>query len=398
MHATRFLFKRISRHCQSVHGVRLKALFAAVNTVCEGAPLTLTGLGRWLRSAAKVKHAIKRMDRLLSNRHLHRERFELYAAQAALLLGGVTQPIIVVDWSKLSHNRRWQLLRASVPVGGRALTLYEEVHPLSKLGNRAVQRRFLARLKDIVPSGSVPIVVTDAGFTVPWFRLVERQGWEWLGRVKNRSYLLKDGDGWWYRAEALHQGATKRAKCLGSYTLTERNPLSCSVYRYKNTAKGRVSRNLDGTRRGCCSSAKKAKVNREPWLLATSLPAEQSLARRVVNLFAKRMQIEEAFRDLKSHRFGMGFEDSRTRCPERFGVLLLIATLAHLALWLTGQAGQRLNAHYRYQANTERTRNVLSRVFLGAQLWRRADAAVDPGGVHHAFIDLHALVAQGAGS
>ena len=396
MHATRFLFKRISRHCQSVHGVRLKALFTAVETACEGAPLTLTGLGRWLRSAAKVKHAIKRMDRLLSNRHLHRERYELYAAQAALVLGGVTQPIIVVDWSKLSHDGRWQLLRASVPVGGRALTLYEEVHPLSKLGNRAVQRCFLARLKDIVPSGSVPIIVTDAGVTVPWFRLVERQGWEWLGRVKNRSYLLKDGDGWWYRAEALHKGATKRAKCLGSYLLTESNPLSCSVYRYKNTAKGRVSRNLDGTRRAGRASEKKAKVNREPWLLATSLPAEQSLARRVVNVFATRMQIEEAFRDLTSHRFGMGFEDSRTRCPERFGVLLLIATLAHLALWLTGQAGQRHNAHHRYQANTERTRTVLSTVFLGAQLWRRADAAVDPAGVRHAFTDLHTLVTQGA--
>jgi hypothetical protein len=396
MHATRILFKRISRRCQSVHRVRLKALLAAVDTACGGAPLTLTGLGRGLRSAAKVKHAIKRMDRLLSNRHLQGERFELYAAQAALLLGGVSQPIIVVDWSNLSHDRRWQLLRASVPVGGRTLTLYEEVHPMSKLGNRAVQQCFLARLKDIVPTGSVPLIVTDAGFTVPWFRWVERQGWEWLGRVKNRSYLLKDGDRWWYRAEALHEGATKRAQCLGSYTLTESNPLSCSVYRYKNPAKGRVSLNLDGTRRANRYSVTKAKVNAEPWLLATSLPANQSLARRVVNVFAKRMQIEEAFRDLKSHRFGMGFEDSRTRRPERFGILLLIATLAHLALWLTGQAGQRRNAHHRYQANTERKRTVLSTVFLGAQLWRRADPAVDPGGVYQAFTDLHAFVAQGA--
>jgi hypothetical protein len=37
MHATHFLFKRISRYCQTVHGVRLKTLFAAVDTVCEGA-------------------------------------------------------------------------------------------------------------------------------------------------------------------------------------------------------------------------------------------------------------------------------------------------------------------------------------------------------------------------
>ncbi len=134
------------------------------------------------------------MDRLLSNRHLHCERFELYVAQAALLLGGVSRPMIVVDGSDLSHDRRWQLLRASIPVVGRALTLYEEVHPISKLGNRAVQRRFLARLKDSVPSGSVPVIVTDAGISVPWFRFVECQGWEWVGRVKNRSYLLKDGD------------------------------------------------------------------------------------------------------------------------------------------------------------------------------------------------------------
>lgn len=392
MHATRFLFKRISRHCQSVHRVRLRALFAAVDTLCEGAPLTVTGLGRWLRSAAKVKHAIKRMDRLVSNNHLHRERLELYGAQAALVLAGVSQPTVVVDWSELSHDRRWQLLRASVPVGGRALTLYEEVHPLSKLGNRAVQRRFLARLNDLVPSGCVPIIVTDAGFTVPWFRAVERQGWQWVGRVKNRSYLLKDGERCWYRAEALHAGATRRAQCLGSYTLTESNPLSCALYRYKNLAKGRASLNLDGSPCASRYSAQKAKVNREPWLLATSLPAEPSLARRVVNLFAKRMQIEEAFRDLKSHRFGMGFEDSRTRCPARLGVLLLIAALAHLALWLTGQAGQRCNAHHRYQANTERRRQVLSTVFLGAQLWRWADAAVDPGGVRHALNDLHALV------
>jgi hypothetical protein len=32
------------------------------------------------------------------------------------------------------------LLRAALPVKGRALTLYEEVHPRSRLGNRRVQR------------------------------------------------------------------------------------------------------------------------------------------------------------------------------------------------------------------------------------------------------------------
>jgi hypothetical protein len=82
MHATRVIHKRILQCCQFIHLVRLRGLFAAVDTACEGAPLTLTGLGRWLRSRAKVKHNIKRTDRLLSNGHLHRERLELYPAQS----------------------------------------------------------------------------------------------------------------------------------------------------------------------------------------------------------------------------------------------------------------------------------------------------------------------------
>lgn len=396
MQATQFLFKQIKSRCQSIHASRLGALLAAVETACVGAPLTLTGLGRWLKGRAKVKHAIKRIDRLLGNVHVHRERMVIYAAQASLLVGGTAQPVVIVDWSNLSHDRRWQLLRASIPVGGRALTLYEEVHPLSKLGNRAVHKRFLAKLESVLPNRCVPIIVTDAGFTVPWFRLVEQRGWHWVGRVKNRSYLLADGDQWWYRAEALHEGASSRAECLGAYTLTESNPLSCSIFRFKNPPKGRMSLTLAGARRIGRCSAKKAKANREPWLLATSLPAEVALARRVVNLYAKRMQIEEAFRDLKSHRYGMSFEDTRSRCAQRLSVLLLIAALAQFALWLTGRAGQRHQVQRCYQANTERTRTVLSTLYLGAQLCRKADAIVDTEAIRYAYNDLHAIVTQGA--
>lgn len=392
MHATRVLHKQIAKFCQTVHAVRLRALLAGVETACSGAPLTVTGLGRWLRCKAKVKHAIKRMDRLLSNVHLHKERFEVYAAQGLLLLGGSHRPVILVDWSDLSYDRRFQLLRASVPVGGRALTLYEEVHPLSLLGNRAVQRSFLERIQALLPSGCVPIVVTDAGFTVPWFRLVRARGWDFVGRVKNRTYLLKDGDAWWWRAEALHIGAKKRPECLGRYTLAMSNPLACSVYRYGQPQKGRVKRNLDGSKSRSKHSLKNAKGHREPWLIATSLPAEARFARRVVNLFAKRMQIEEAFRDLKSRRFGLGFEHGRTTDPDRLGILTLIATLATFALWLVGQATRRNGAHRHYQANTVRGSDVLSNIFLGIQVLRRGDDRPTAGAIEDALDDLHQRV------
>ena len=48
------------------------------------------------------------------------------------------------------------------------------------------------------------------------------------------------------------------------------------------------------------------------------------------------MQIELSFRDLKSHRYGQGFEDNLTRSGGRLQILLLVGTLASFASWLAG--------------------------------------------------------------
>ncbi len=66
------------------------------------------------------------------------------------------------------------LLRASLPVGGRSLTVYEEVHPQKKLANRAFQQRFLQHIAHRVPAHARLVVIADAGFKVPFYREVER--------------------------------------------------------------------------------------------------------------------------------------------------------------------------------------------------------------------------------
>lgn len=128
-----------------------RASIAAVNAAILGRRLTLTELGRSLTGPAHVKHNIKRIDRLLANRHLAAGGMVLYRAHARRIVGKVTEPVVIVDWSDLSADRRWQLLRAALPVGGRALTLYEEVHPLRHFANPRVHRLFLARLKALLP-------------------------------------------------------------------------------------------------------------------------------------------------------------------------------------------------------------------------------------------------------
>ena len=80
------------------------------------------------------------------------------------------------------------------------------------------------------------------------------------------------------------------------------------------------------------------------------------------------MQIEESFRDVKSIRFGIGFELNLTRSNKRLQVLLLIAMIATFVLWLLGMAARRSEQHLQYQANTVKDRHVLSAVYLGLRV------------------------------
>ena len=128
------------------------------------------------------------------------------------------------------------------------------------------------------------------------------------------------------------------AKYLGQAMLTRANPQICHLVVYRGKAQGRkhITRSgkvaQDRRSRACAARA------REPWLLATSLPVTTKLAKQVVRLYRLRMSIEEGFRDMKSHQFGLGLTYHRCASVERLQVLVFIATLALLVLWLVGTA------------------------------------------------------------
>ena len=84
-------------------------------------------------------------------------------------------------------------------------------------------------------------------------------------------------------------------------------------------------------------SRKSAAREREPWIVVAS-PSLALTPRQLVALYARRMQIESSFRDLKSHRYGQGFQDSLTRVGKRIEILLLVNALAAFASWLAGLA------------------------------------------------------------
>jgi hypothetical protein len=354
-----------------MHSIRRSALEALVQAALRSQTLTVTRLGRALASPAREKHCIKRADRLLSNAHLQGERPGLYQALARRLVGSQRHPVIVIDWSDLDEVKRHQVLRASLAVAGRALTLYEEVHGRKTAVKRNTQKRFLQQLQRLLPDGCQPVLVTDAGFRTPWFRDVEQLQWYWVARIRHRHLLQWDAGGDWQPAKALHAQATARARALGEVRLTRNTPHPCQLVLYRGKAKGRHRLTRQGRRARSRHSEKHATAHREPWLLATNLPAARNLAKKVVRLYRARMQIEEAFRDLKSQRFGLGLQDHRSRDRDRLAVLLLIGALALLLLWLIGSAARTRGLDRHYQANSVRHKAVLSVIFLGLRICAR---------------------------
>ena len=368
MHATQLLDKAIAKRCQAVHRKRWWALMANVGALLRGKRLSVTGLGRALQSNGYEKHNIKRSDRLVGNVHLHRDRKRIYGALAHRIVGKQRQPVILVDWSDLSADREFQLLRASVAVGGRALTLYEETHPQCYAGNARVHRRFLATLQAILPAGCCPIIVTDAGFRTPWFKAVLARGWEFVGRIGGHTMLNPQGEAAWIRVESVFESATRRPRYLGHIDVVKRDPLPCHAYVVKKKKQGRIKKTVFGKRCMMKHSEKNAQRERTPWLIVTSLSGGASITQRVMHLYKTRMQIEEAFRDIKNSRWGFSLDDARVSSSYRYDNLLLIGSLANLAVWLTGLVAEMKQLHHRFQANTVRTHKVLSTFYLGCRV------------------------------
>lgn len=370
MHALTMLHRIFSSRCPAMHAKRLTSLLAAVEAAISGFKLTLSDLGRGLRGKVAVKHNIKRMDRLLGNTLLHAEMHALYGALAGEYLAGVSTPLIVVDWSDLTTDRNWQLLRASVALEGRSVTLYEEVHPLKRLVAPSVHKAFLKQLFAMLPPGCLPILVTDAGFRSTWFKLVNRMGGHWIGRIRNRDMVrANDADeDAWTGCTALYARATATAQSLGSYQYVRSHPVSCRLVLIKRTSKGRHKKTCHGKAARSRHSLKNARTQRDPWLLAVSPGLAHLSAQAVTAIYAQRMQIEESFRDLKSERFGLGFSANRSTQKVRLAVLLLVANLASFALRLIGEIARARQMEFQFQSNTRRSRHVLSVISLGRQL------------------------------
>lgn len=433
----------------AIHANRFQVLVAGVLALLRSRSLSLTAMGRAMLGARLLKHAIKRSDRLLGNRHLHRERPELFRGLAAKVLKGNCSPLLVLDWTKIGEQ--FAGLVAAVPMGGRALPIYEETHPLEHMGKRRVEDRFLDQLAAIVPPGCVPILIADAGFRGPFCQAVLARGWHFVVRIRATCQVRLGTEAVSSDFHQLYEQATTKPKSLGwgvfaprgacteaRFVLLKKKRSSKKTQARKKTRRPKKTRLGKKTRSKKTRPRKKARLRRtqprkktrrtqpsktarpaskaarkpprcnrlrsgsqlkakrgavEPWLLATSLP--QASAATICDLYATRMQIEETFRDTKNPRFGWSLQQARYRSAWRIDNLFLLIALAMLAVMLLGSAAEATNRHLAYQSNTIKTRRVLSWFTLGNCIIQRQDLDwLEPAALTAALARCQAFLEQ----
>jgi len=392
MRASVILQERLREGVEIVHVKQWSALWRAVSGLLGQGQLWLTALGRALPGSTSDKHRIKAADRLLGNAAIQLALPAIYAVLARFMLRKQRRPVIAVDWTG-GGSSAFYILTAALCFQGRALPLYSRTFPVKRKCSPKAEREFLTAFAKLMPRHCSPILVTDAGFQTKWFDAVREIGWDFVGRLRGTKLVWFGGK--WLRLEEVHALAGKKAKDLGVCRLRK---LGTRMHRLvlskRRKLKGRHRLSTLGTRRQRTADRQRSTAAREPLLLVTSL---QERPTNVVEIYGLRMQIEETFRDLKSHRFGWSLEDVRCRSAARVDVLLLIAALATVALHMVGLAALWRKLNRGLQANTERRRVVFSTFFLGRLVIRQGlHQTISASLLARALTKIRQLTAQAA--
>ena len=375
MHALSIIRDFLGTYCNEMHSKRQSALAKAVEASIVGG-LGVVKMAKVLSSQASLRHRIKCCDRLLSNPALAKDALSIYRALAHRIIGERRTVGVIVDWSPLRDDGSAQLIRAAVIVKGRAITIYEEVYRIRVLGAMRPHRKFMKNLRQVLPIGCQPVIITDSGFRGTWFKLLDKLGYDWLGRIRNCDLVRPENHGAdWAGCKTLYLKARGQVRDLGRYEYAKSNPVMCRMVLSKRPRRGRTKKTKMGKKARSRASQKNAACNREPWLLAASKKLDGLSAETLVQLYAGRMQIEQTFRDLKCPQWGMGLRTSQTRTKNltRLSNLVLIATLAAYALWLIGLAAKGANVVLEYgsrqKAATTSSILTLARYLIDPHHW-----------------------------
>lgn len=366
MFAEKLLYQALSEGCPFIHEYRLNAVIEVSEALRDSQNLSLSAIGRSLKGPGLIKHKIKKVDRLEGNSKLHEELTGLYQGLSNFVFTYLSQDKdlpIVIDVCYMKDDKDIQMLSAEVASKGRTIPLYRKLYNQGELKNQP--ETFLRELSFCIPEGRRVIIVMDAGFYGEWYKAIESYGWHWLCRVRQgRSLQFSDSENWISIKDFIPEVKEKTSN-YKQILLTKEHQHPCRLVTTRRSPKGRVRKDSHGNSNHKIGSGRYQSAAREPWLLATNLSETDYKAAQIVNLYAKRMQIEESFRDVKSHQFGLAARYVRTKCIHRWGVKMLLAAITQITFWVIGIIGHSQGMQKIFQANTVKDRKVFSYFTLG---------------------------------
>jgi hypothetical protein len=331
-----------------LHVKRIESLAGATLGVMQSASLAVAMIGQALAQAKGLvtKHAIKQVDRMLSNNGI--DVWDSFARWVPHQIGERRDILVAMDWTDFDHDDQATLALNMVTGHGRAapllwLSVWKD--ELTKQRND-FEDACLRRLAELVPSGCRVTVLADRGFgDQKLFAFLAKLSLGYVIRFRG-NIQVTDADGT-TRPAAEWVGKGGRARKLMDARVTAKGQQVGAVV---------------------CVHAKEMK---EPWCLATS--ERDATTATLINHYSKRWTIEPQFRDTKDLRFGMGdagkgsagasrwkarggLSSTRVGDPMRRDRLLLISAFATALLTLLGAVGESLGMDRLLKSNTSKTR------------------------------------------
>jgi hypothetical protein len=315
------------------HVATLQSVTLGTLGVLHAASLCIHVIGRamaWARDK-DPKHAVKQVDRLLSNENVTVWGFA--RSWVRFVVGPRPEVVVALDWTEFDLDGHSTIAAYLITNHGRATPLlWQTVDKTQLEGQRNTHEdRLLERLAECMPVGVRVTVLADRGFgDQKRYEHLRGLGFDYVIRFRE-IITVTDASG---ESKPAAQWLPKsgRATMLKQMAVTQ----DCYVVPAVVVVHDRKMQ--------------------ESWCLATSR-ADLGAA-DVVKLYGRRFSIEETFRDTKDIHFGMGLRATHIKSAERRDRLLLLAALAHALLTLLGAAGERCGLDRKLRTNTSKKRQM----------------------------------------
>jgi len=301
-----------------IHAQRLASLTDGVDGVLHAASLGVRAIGQGLAVAQGLapRHAIKQVDRLLSNPKL--SMAQVFGCWVPFVVGERREVFVNFDWTEFEDADQSTLVLGMHTAQGRSTPLVWKTVTCSALKDQRNNHEddLLVELAAVLPPRVRVTVVADRGFAdSKLYRfLTEEVGFDYIIRFRANMYV-EDVAGEQRKAKAW-LGPAGRMRVLRHARITaQRHRVPVVV---------------------CVQD----KAMKEPWCLVSSRHDLTGVAIKVA--YGRRFTVEETFRDVKNPRLGLGLKQTIIARNDRRDALFLLAVLAHTLLTVLGKAGQAL--------------------------------------------------------